>query len=436
MTTAPLSNSLYQLKNRSIDLNLRGFHNHKKASIDEYSKDYLRQIGIYLKGNYNIKRISCKSNHGASTNTRRSSRNTNTNRSMQPNEALSDSSINNEIGSILTGYVRCYLEDYMALKEKSSIRVLCPSDQILFEAHEPIHQVQLSSSKFNVFDCIIDTAPNYEWVNQSLTYTDIKHALTRGNYGSYIQVTDDRSKTNRGESVLLTWREVLLGKSTGVQVWRQQTTFRDMIDMFKNKRKNKNNMMQLLNSLHDEIYGDRIQLYHLIHCYYRINLQENTSNMKEMTTLINTFEPIVLHGNKFTDLIHTIDNVFKVAIDKSFHTFTSINSPLIDDTQVRSLIELYRDSLPNHYHIMKMMYSYQKKENLIKNMHLKKYDHYDRLLFHQFLSQSRILNSHNLVHFSMISTGASYGQGVSSNGLIHLTSSGLSCTYKTMMKKN
>ena len=150
MTTAPLSNSLYQLKNRSIDLNLRGFHNHKKASIDEYSKDYLRQIGIYLKGNYNIKRISCKSNHGASTNTRRSSRNTNTNRSMQPNKALSDSSINNEIGSILTGYVRCYLEDYMALKEKSSIRVLCPSDQILFEAHKPIHQVQLSSSKIVV----------------------------------------------------------------------------------------------------------------------------------------------------------------------------------------------------------------------------------------------------------------------------------------------
>ena len=82
-----------------------------------------------------------------------------------------------------------------------------------------------------------------------------------------------------------------------------------------------------------------------------------------------------------------------------------------------------------------MMYSFQKKENLIKNMHLKKYDHYDHLLFHQFLAQSRILNNHNLVYFSMISTGASYGHGVSSNGLIHLTSSGLSCTYKTMMKK-
>jgi hypothetical protein len=202
------------------------------------------------------------------------------------------------MGYLLSGYIRCYLEDFMALKAKSSIRVLCPSDQNIFEDHKPIHQVQLSSSKFNVFDCIIDATPNYEWVKQSLTYTDIKYALTRGNYGSYIQVTNNNTQSHTGESVLLTWREVLLGRSTGVQVWREESTFRDMIDMFKNKRKNKDKMMQLLNSLHDEIYGDRIQLYHLIHCYYRINLQENMYNMKEMTTLVSTFEPIVLHGNK------------------------------------------------------------------------------------------------------------------------------------------
>ena len=205
--------------------------------------------------------------------------------------------------------------------------------------------------------------------------------------------------------------------------------------MFKNKRKNKNGMMQLLNSLHDEIYGDRVQLYHLIHCYYRTNLQQNTSIIKDMTTLVNTHEPAVLRGTTFTNLIDSIDNTFKDAIQKSFHTFTSINKPLITDEQVEHMIQKYKSTLPNHYHTMKTMYSYQKKEKLLKNMHLKNYDHYDRLLLHQFLSQSRILNSHNLVHFAMISTGASYGQGISSNALMHLTSSGLSCTYNTMMKK-
>ena len=42
MTTAPLSNSLYQLKHRSIDLNLRGFHNHQKSSIGDYVENRLK----------------------------------------------------------------------------------------------------------------------------------------------------------------------------------------------------------------------------------------------------------------------------------------------------------------------------------------------------------------------------------------------------------
>ena len=121
------------------------------------------------------------------------------------------------------------------MNEDASIRVLFPENQVIFEDHQPIHQGQLSTFKYNVFDCTIDTAPNYEWIKQSLTYTDIKHALTRGNYGSYIIVNDNTDPSKRGESILLTWREVLLGKSTGVQVWRQQNTYRDMIPMFKNK---------------------------------------------------------------------------------------------------------------------------------------------------------------------------------------------------------
>ena len=82
------------------------------------------------------------------------------------------------------------------------------------------HPQELSSSKFDVFDCIINITPNYDWVKQSLTYTDMKHALSRGNYGSYIQVNDGRNKCNESsESILLTWREVLLGKSTSFSIF-------------------------------------------------------------------------------------------------------------------------------------------------------------------------------------------------------------------------
>ena len=382
-----------------------------------------------MKGNYNIKRITNKKQRAVDTNNRRSVRTFNKNNSLQQPSKQED------VGSILSGYVRCYVEDYMSLQDNACIRLLYSSDQIIFEDHQPIHQLQLSSSKFDVFDCVVNTAPNYEWVNQSLTYKDIKHAFTRGNYGSYIQIDDGKDPFIKSDSILLTWREVLLGKSTGVQVWREQNSFRDMIDMFKNKRKSKDGMMLLLNGLHDKIYGDRVQLYHLIHCYYQTNLQHQTSTMKDMSALINTYKPPVLHGTAFNTLIDCIDNVFKDSIAKSFYTFTSINKPLITDEQVALMIDKYKTKLPNHYHTMKTMYSFQKKEKLVRNMHLKTYEYYDRLLFHQFLSQSRILNSHNLVHFSMISTGASYGQGISSNALVYLTSSGLSCSFKTMMKK-
>ena len=146
-------------------------------------------------------------------------------------------------------------------------------------------------------------------------------------HASLCQNYNGKDSCIQSDSILQTWREVLLAKSTGVQMWREQNTFRDMTDMFKNKRKNKNGMMQLLNSLHDEIYGDRVQLYHLIHCYYRTNLQTNTATIKDMTTLCQSYEPAVLHGTAFNTLIQSIDDTFKDAIKKSFHTFTSINKP-------------------------------------------------------------------------------------------------------------
>ena len=108
-----------------------------------------------------------------------------------------------------------------------------------------------------------------------------------------------------------------------------------MIDMFKNKRKSKDNLMCLLSSFHDEMHGDRLQSHHLINSYYRINLQENTPTIKDMKRLINTYEPTALHGNVFNNAMQTIDNMFKDAINKWFYTFTAINTPFTLVTEVK-----------------------------------------------------------------------------------------------------
>ena len=51
LTTTASFNTIYQLKPKSIDLNLRSFHDNNNSSKVDYSKDYLCQIGVYLKGN-------------------------------------------------------------------------------------------------------------------------------------------------------------------------------------------------------------------------------------------------------------------------------------------------------------------------------------------------------------------------------------------------
>ena len=124
---------------------------------------------------------------------------------------------NQKKGSLLSGRTRFYLEECVPLKEKSYIRVLLPSDHVVFESYQPVHETQTPSSKLSALDCTIEESPNYNWVKKSLAYAGTKHSLTRGNCGSCAQVNDDHNHAQLGESTLLTWIEVLLGKLTGVQ---------------------------------------------------------------------------------------------------------------------------------------------------------------------------------------------------------------------------
>ena len=114
--------------------------------------------------------------------------------------------------------------------------------------------------KHDLLDCITDAAPNCKWINQILEHPGIKHVLTRDNYWSCVLFNDSTYARKRGEQILLVWREVLLGTSTVAQVWRQQNAHRGVMPVLKNKRKIKENMMRLINSLHDEICVDRAHL--------------------------------------------------------------------------------------------------------------------------------------------------------------------------------
>jgi hypothetical protein len=187
--------------------------------------------------------------------------------------------------------------------------------------------------------------------------------------------------------------------------------------------------------LYHEIYGDRIQLFHLLTCYYRALSQHSSTLLNESKSLLTLYKPVVLSGDNYNELLILIDNAFKKAIESTFTEFCSINKPLLSNTEINHLIKEYQRLLPNHYKTMKKMMLFDKKENQSRMKHLTLINHYNKMLFHQFLGQSRIINSHNCIHYAIVSAASCYGRGISTKSLLHSTHSGISSNINTMLNK-
>ena len=190
-----------------------------------------------------------------------------------------------------------------------------------------------------------------------------------------------------------------------------------------------------MNALCHEMFGGRIQLHHILTCYYRASLLQSSIVINEMSTIIQQHEPVLLHGKGFSTLLDKIDNAFFNAIASSHSDFHCLNEPLLETQQVASLISECEKLLPNHYIMMKCVFKFNKKESDIRTMHLAQTNFYDRRLLHVFMAQSRVLHSHNLQHFGIVGTGACHGRGQLTSGLQHSASSGITSSYATLIRR-
>ena len=78
---------------------------------------------------------------------------------------------------------------------------------------------------------------------------------------------------------------------------------------------------------------------------------------------------------------------------------------------------------------------FDKKESRERNKHLMLMNVYNRQLFHQFLSQVRVINCHNCIHYAIVSAGACYGHGISGKALKHSTHAGISSNMHSMLNR-
>jgi WD40 repeat protein len=209
-------------------------------------KDYSSQIAIYLKNNFNHKRTpqptlnspQQRITRSLSTSISRSGGHTFS--SVVENENSNHGcNSNNDNGNILSAYFRCYVEDYMILPHDELLLLCIPDEVKTFERYESDAKTKFGSKVYRLYYSKIISAPHYHLCRNGMKYIDLNHAFNDGKYGSYVSLIQPRlihcsasnNLINNGNDscILLTWKEVLHGRMTGIQVWRKRENgYRDV----------------------------------------------------------------------------------------------------------------------------------------------------------------------------------------------------------------
>ena len=280
---------------------------------------------------------------------------------------------------------------------------------------------------FNKYNAKIVSSPYVDKIQDGMCIEDINFGFGNGNYDSYIQIVDTYQEPI-SIRLLLTWNQVLNGCVSGIQVWRQGLTYRDVSSNFHNARRNPENMKMLLSKLYEEIYGDRLQLFHIVCVYYRISLTQSKLFEAEYFNFLKIYEPTVLSTSTLPKLLSSIDKAFGDAIQDCYFSFQCLGTSIVDDATITKLYKMYKKTCPKQYDSMKKILGFDKKEGLTRNMHLAKAGYYDNILFNQFMSQARVVNNHVLVNWAIINSGAIYSQGGCKSLMHRATNSGIPIT--------
>ena len=170
----------------------------------------------------------------------------------------------------------------------------------------------------------------------------------------------------------------------------------------------------------------------LVLSHYRLALQSARSTISSNAEVLSEYANVELSGEGYTKVLKFIDNIFVQAIGKCFSTFCEINEPIVSRDEVLSMIECYCDNLPEHYKMMRKLMQMGGKENLQRNEHLVNKNFYKKLIFYQFLSQSRVMNTQTLTGWASATTIANYARGITVYKQSSQTYFGSSISHRTM----
>ena len=187
--------------------------------------------------------------------------------------------------------------------------------------------------------------------------------------------------------------------------------------------------------LFDECFGDRIQAQLLVIAYYQAKNKYKQSQMKKMISSVEHVQPVLLYNGSFKEVMNEVDDTFKAQMKTCYTTFNSITEPILSRRQIMTLVAIYKNRLPHHYKLMKEVLGFHLKENKTRNVHLHESSYYDRLLFYQFLQQSRIRNVKHMPFWGMVAAADAYAKGDGEKSIHTSVHSGYSTTISTFLSK-
>jgi hypothetical protein len=93
-------------------------------------------------------------------------------------------------------------------------------------------------------------------------------------------------------------------------------------------------------------------------------------------------------GDRYHEFAQHVDGVFKQAITTYYGRFVSLTEPIISQTTICGLVDLFKTEFPNQYTALLILLNYEEHKKQPDRDHLKQF--YDRMIFYQFMSMCRV----------------------------------------------
>ena len=254
--------------------------------------------------------------------------------------------------------------------------------------------VCFTKHKYRGYIGIVNTNPTLAQVQNGMHRSDYSAGFGNHNYGCHVSFkVSDSTAHPMSHTYLITWKHVLEGKIDGIMIWRHSSMFRNVYPNFADRCKTNRGVLAVLNTLFPEVYGDRIQCMHLIHCYHRATIKMQQKHITASDIVIDSYSPIDLNGKVYDEFLNRCDSIFEKAIKLAYTDYVVIGSPIITRAVIDTLVECYITSMKSHFDTFYKLLGFKLKSKKQENIHLIQSGFYKRKIFYNMLAMSRQKNS-------------------------------------------